>query len=210
MIKKTMILIALVFLVAACLPAQQAPADVQSQVNTAVAQTLEANNLMAEAATQTMNAQVSAASPTLAFTLTLEPTFEPILIITDTPLPPTFTSTPFPPPPPAQSTSKPYSCFVSTLSPSLYEEIKADSNFEIKWSVKNTGTRAWDSGVDVKYAGGVQMTNATRVEIPVGLQPGQSYKISLNAKAPKGTGVRQMTWIVEGQMCYAQVVITVK
>lgn len=208
--QKKMIFLALGFvLLAGCLPGQN-PQDVSSQVNTAVAQTMEANNRVAQSVDQTLTAQVPFFTATLAFTPTEEPTFEPIIIITDTPPPsPTFTNSP-PPPRVVESTPQSYSCFVTTLTPDAYEEIKAGQNFEIRWSIKNTGIKAWDAGIDLKYAGGVQMTTATRAEIPKSLAPGESYKISLNAKAPNHKGTQQMTWIVEGQLCYANVVITVK
>lgn len=205
--KKFTILLMLAILLAACAPGQSAQ-DVDSLVSTVVAQTMEANDRIEQAVNQTLTAQVPLASPTLAFTPTLVPTFEPLIIITDTPLP--ATSTPFSQPAQAQSTPQAYSCFVETRRPAYLEEIKAGSNFEIVWFVRNTGTRAWDSGIDVKYASGPKMTTPERTEIKVAMNPGDIYKISLNAKAPKNQGRHTMTWIVEGQLCYANVTITVK
>lgn len=207
MLKKSLYLMTFAVLLAACLPAQPT-VDVQSQVNTAVAQTMEANNRIAQAVEQT----VAARQPLDAPALEASATFEIVPIFTDTPLPtftpfPTNTSAPIPAPVDVQ---QPRSCFVLTIRPEYMEEIKAGSNFEIRWQVKNTGTLAWDSGVDVKYASGVKMTEKERVEISEVMDPGEIYKISITGKAPKNKGVQQMTWIVESINCYANVVIFVK
>lgn len=211
--KKLLILTTLLFVLASCAPAAQSQiepiADVQSQVNTAVAQTMEVNTQIAQAVEQTVNAQQPAFTATAELPPSAEPTFEIVTIVPDTPIPPpTFpTNTPFVAQPPVQQA---YDCFVETRSPEYLEEIKAGGNFEIKWFVRNTGTRAWDSGVDVKYASGPKMTTPERTEIKVAMNPGDVYKITLNAKAPNKPGTYTMTWIVEGQLCYANVTITVK
>lgn len=206
--KKIVVLVSLALMLTACLPAQNS-VDLESRVNTAVAQTLEARQQIEDSVAQTIAAQNSLFTPTLNVTAT----FERVRIVTDTPLPPpTFpTFTPFPtdtPGPPVEQQA--YSCFVDTRSPEYLEEIKAGGNFEIRWFVVNTGTRAWDSGLDLKYASGPKMTNPERVEISKALKPGETYKISLNGKAPNLRGIQQMTWVVQGQMCYANVAITVK
>lgn len=207
--KNITIIFLLVFVLSACLPGQSQQ-DIDSIVNTVVAQTMEANDRIEQAVNQTLTAQTPFATATLEFTATPEPTFEPLIIITDTPFPLTNTAIPFAPQSQSQPTPQAYSCFVETRFPAYGEEIKAGTNFEIRWFVRNTGTRAWDSGVDLKYASGVKMTTVERVEIKTALAPGEVYKISITGKAPKNSGVQQMTWIVEGQLCYANVVITVK
>ena len=201
--KKIMFLSLVIILLAGCLPGQT-PQDVSSQINTAVAQTMQANLEIEQMVQQ------PAFTPTAEFTATVEPTFETIIIQPDTPVP---SNTPFPTntfAPVAPVEQQPYSCFVETRSPEYLEEIQAGGNFEIKWFVRNTGTKAWTAGVDVKYASGPKMTTPERVEIKTALNPGEVYKISLNAKAPNTSGQHTMTWIVEGQLCYANVVITVK
>ncbi|MFN3490667.1 MAG: NBR1-Ig-like domain-containing protein [Anaerolineales bacterium] len=209
--KHITILLALIFILSACIPGQSQQ-DIDSVVNTVVAQTMEANARIEQAVNQTLTAQAPFATATLEFTATPEPTFEPLIIITDTPFPTlTNTSVPFVPQSQSQQpTPQPYSCYVETRLPAYREEIKAGTNFEIRWFVKNTGTRTWDAGVDLKYASGVKMTAAERVEIKSALAPGEVYKISITGKAPKNSGVQQMTWMIEGKLCYANVVIVVK
>lgn len=206
MLKKSLYLMTFAALLAACIPAQPT-ADIQSQVNTAVAQTMEANNRIAQAVEQTVAARdVSSPTPEVSAT------FETVQIFTDTPEPtftpfPTNTSAPIPAP---ANIQQPRSCFVLTLRPGYMEEIKAGASFEIRWQIKNTGTLAWDSGIDVKYASGVKFTQKERVEIGEVMDPGEIYKISITGKAPKNKGVQQMTWLVESINCYANVVIVVK
>jgi outer membrane murein-binding lipoprotein Lpp len=207
--KKILFLTLAMILLAGCLPAQT-PQDISAQVNTAVAETMQSQAEIEQMVQQTMSAQQSLFTPTAESSPTAEATFESIDIFTDTPIPPptAFPTNTFAPPAPAVQQA--YDCFVETRSPVYLEEIKAGGNFEIKWFVRNTGTNAWTSGVDVKYASGPQMTTAERVEISTALNPGDVYKISLNAKAPNKSGTHTMTWIVEGQLCYANVTITVK
>lgn len=207
--KKILVLTLVIILLAGCLPAQT-PQDLSSQVNTAVAGTMQSQAEIEQMVQQTMSAQQSIFTPTAESSPTPEPTFESVDIFTDTPIPP---PTPFPTntfAPAAPAVQQAYDCFVETRSPGYLEEIKAGGNFEIKWFVINTGTKAWTSGVDVKYASGPKMTTPERVEIKTELKPGDSYKITLNAKAPNKAGTYTMTWIVEGQLCYANVTITVK
>lgn len=206
MLKKFLLLTTFALLLAACLPSAPQPVDVQSQVNTAVAQTMEANSRIAESVALTVAAHQPLNSPTPEASAT----FEIVPIFTDTPLPtftpfPTNTSAPAP-----VNVQVPYSCFVTTVRPDYLEVIKAGSNFEIRWIVKNTGTNTWDSGVDVKFAGGTNFTDRERVEINKTMAPGDTFKISITGKAGKKTGVQQMSWIVENARCFANVAITVK
>lgn len=207
--KKIVVLILVMILLAGCVPTQN-PQDVANQVNTAVAGTMQSQAEVEQMVQLTMAAQQSTSVPTTESSPTPEPTFENVVIFTDTPIPPPTpfpTSTFLPAAPPVQ---KDYSCFVETRSPGYLEEINAGSNFEIKWIVRNTGTKAWTAGVDIKYGSGPQMTTAERVEIPVALNPDEVYKFILTGKAPNKAGTYTMSWIVEGQLCFANVTIIVK
>ena len=75
-------------------------------------------------------------------------------------------------------------------------------------TVVNNGTESWPSGYDYKYTGGTQMTTTTIVELPP-LKPGDQYEVVLDATAPSEYGNHTMTWMVQGQLCYGYVVITV-
>lgn len=208
---KMMILLALVFILAACLPGQE-PVDVQSQVNTLVAQAIETNQRqIEEAVALTVAAQQQQPStPTAADEPTPVPTDTPAelptLIFTpeNTPLPilPTATRRP------VQKAE--YACNAISRRPFDNTEFNRKAKFDIKWTIVNTGTKTWPKGIDVKYYSGPQMTNIKRVEIPVALAPNQSYIVNLDAVAPDKKGFFVMTWIVDGPMCYPYTAINVK
>lgn len=204
--KNLMIAAALVFLITACLPGQD-PAEVESQIQTAIAQTMQVNELVARNVEGTLTAMVPAATATLSVTDTPTATLEPVIIDTDTPIPPPV----FPTDPPAVAkTQPPYSCYVSTLKPKSGQEMGPGDSFEIVMIVVNTGTATWRSGVDVKHAGGSKLTGASRVQIGVAMAPGDQFKFSLTGNAPKDNGLYYMSWMVEGPICYGQVSIVVK
>lgn len=206
--KNLMIAAVLVFLITACLPGQD-PAELEAQIQTAIAQTMQVNEQVAREVEGTLTALAPVASPTPAVTDTPIPTatLESVIIDTDTPFPlPVFPSdTPAP-----ARTQPPYSCYVSTVKPKSGQQVGAGDSFDIVWIVVNTGTQSWRAGVDVKYAGGVQLTGASRVEIPVAMNPGDQYKIVLSGKAPVDKGLAYMSWKVDGPICYGQVTIDVK
>jgi hypothetical protein len=214
MYKTLIVLISTAFLATACLPGQS-PQEVQAQVETAVAQTMEAQQQIADSVALTVQAQQGGvqASPTAdaAFTPTLTST--PILFPTLTPIVATVTPIPVSSGGGGGGGSVPkdaYSCDIIHQRPYDWSEIIHGGDFDIKWTILNTGTKTWDSGVDVKYFSGAQMTTVTRVEIPKAMAPGDQYDIVLDATAPNETGKQVMTWAVDGQYCYPYVAIIVK
>lgn len=208
--KPMIVLISLAFLVAACLPGQS-PQDVQGQVETAVAQTMQAQQQIENSVAQTVQAQNALASPTATLVPSLTST--PILFPTLTPI--VATVTPITVPSGNGSgggggvSKAQYACDIIHQRPFDNSEIIHGGNFQIKWTILNTGTKTWDPGVDVKYLSGPQMTTVNRVEIPVAMKPGDQYAIALNATAPEEKGFQVMTWVVDGKYCYPYVAINV-
>lgn len=209
------VLIVLMVVLTACAPAQSAE-DIQAKIDTAVAQTMEAERQVAEMVAQTVAAQAPLATPTLVAEV-VQPTPTAIVLPTFTALP---TVTSLPPAAPQSvsssgggSVSIPdplYSCEVINRRPLDLTEIRHGDSFDIKWTIVNTGTRTWDAGIDVKYWSGPKMTTATVIEIPKQMKPNDTYQIVMDATAPAETGRQVMTWAVDGQMCYPYVAITVK
>lgn len=213
-IQLTVIMLTLASFIGACLPvaasAQQNPQaqntqslqDTQSQIGTAVAQTVEAQNQIGTSVALTLAAQ---ASPTFVATSTplTIPTFTPFVVPSATPRPSTGGGG-------GTSSGKyEYACDIISRRPFDNSEILHGQNFDIKWTIKNTGTKSWDSGMDVKYFSGPKMTSVTIVEIPVVMKPNDTYQIVLDANAPLETGFQVMTWIVQGQLCYPYVALMV-
>lgn len=200
------ILLMLVVFATACLPAapaqpQQAQStptlDNKSQINTAVAQTIQAQNEIATAVALTTQAQYTATpSPTL-FSI---PTLTPFVILTPTKKPSGG----------GGASSKPaYACDIIRVRPRAYAKFNRGQEFDIKLTVVNQGTRAWNQGYDLKYAGGSKMTTVTRFELPA-MAPGAKREVIFDANAPMERGTHTMTWTIEGRLCFGYVTIVVK
>jgi hypothetical protein len=210
---KMMIPVALVFVLAACLPGQ-APVDVEPIVNTAVAQAMETSQSQIEQSValtvaaqqaQATSTAIEEATPTTE--ASLDPTstpFElPTLVPTDTPAPTAAANkAPYVPPQ--------YACKTVSNQPKDNTEFLRGKVFYIKWTIVNTGSKTWSKGVDVKYYSGPKMTDILRVEIPKEIKPNEKYVVTLKAKAPDKRGFHVMTWTLDGQMCYPYVAIYAK
>lgn len=206
MLKKMLFLTVLAVMLAACLPSQQPTADVQSQINTAIAGTMQVKEEINKAVEETVSAmQVAQATEpqngvdsaiALQAADTPTPTAVPFII-------PTFTPT-FKPIPPK------YACSAVTLKPKTNELFPGGIAIDIKWRITNTGTATWYDSVDVKYVGGANFADFNRIEIGKGLKPGESVVVEVDATTPKKGGSYFMSWLVDGPMCYAYVTIKVK
>jgi hypothetical protein len=172
--------------------------DTQSQINTAVAQTIEAQNQIATAVALTTEAQYTATPTATLFTI---PTVTPFIVPTSTTRPSGGGG--------GAPVKPDYACDIIRLRPTAYTEINRGQDFDIKMTVVNTGTRAWYQGYDLKYAGGTVMSATTHIELPA-MEPGDKYEMVLDAAAPTERGDHTMTWMVEGRLCFGYVTITVK
>jgi hypothetical protein len=203
--KPVIIFAAIILLLTACVPAQAAE-DVQGQVETAVALTVAAQDQIATSVALTVAAQNPTATSTATFTPTsVIPTITPV-IPTVTPLPPPSGSGNGGVPPKAD-----FSCDVIHARPFDNSEFNPGADFDIKWTILNTGTKSWYQGFDVKYLSGPNMTTTgiTRLQLPA-MDPGDQYDIVFDAKAPMEKGFHVMTWVVDGPTCYPYVAIIVK
>jgi hypothetical protein len=204
-------------LLVACAPGAPAPSseEIAALIDTAVAMTVEAQGQIAESVALTVAAQQTEQAALMA-TPTLTPTALPTL----TPILPT--ATPFVIKPSGggggggggggTSPKADYACDVITKPFPDYVEFNKNAEFDIKWTIVNTGRLAIPAGNDVMYVDGPNMTKngATFVEIPVELKPGDTYTIIFDAVAPSGKGKHLMRWKLEGGICWPYVAITVK
>jgi len=202
---------AVVFLLAGCFPATQAPtqdpSDIEHQVATSVALTVAAQNT-----------QTAAAEPVEPpATNTPLPTQTEVGVPTETPIIPT--ATPFEIVPPTTVPSgggsggsvvkAEISCDAISRKPRDNTIFKPNTKFDIKWTLINTGTKSWPAGWDLKYFSGPQMANITRIELPA-MDPGDKYEVDLDGTAPDKEGFAVMTWTIDGQICYPYVAIIVE
>jgi len=203
-----------ILLLAACAPAPaptQDPAEIQQQIQESVALTVAAQNaaaeqnqaVVAESTNTPLPTQTEAAPPSPT---PVEPTATPFTVV-----PPTLT--------PISGgggggggvavTPMEYDCTSRDRTPLDNTVFKPNKEFDIRWTIVNTGTKAWPAGLDVKYYSGPQMSTTTFVELPA-MAPGDTYEVILDAFAPQKRGFHVMTWTVEGQLCFPYVAINVE
>jgi len=198
-------------LITACAPAPaptQEPAEIQQQIQDAVAATVAAQEAEAEAAQPVMAEPTNTPLPTQ--TEAGPPTATPII--------PTATPFTVVPPTVAPSTGGgggvvvtplDYDCTSRDRRPYDNTYFKSNKEFDIKWTIVNTGTKSWPAGMDVKYFSGEKLTATTFVELPA-MAPGDTYDVILDGVAPQKQGFYVMTWTVEGQLCFPYTAIIVE
>jgi hypothetical protein len=206
--KTVIILAAFMLVLTACAPGASAAGDTQSDIETAVALTVGAQNQIGTSVALTVAAQnpTGTATPTVSPTGLVPPTLTPII--------PTITPIVVTPPTASGGGVRPkpqFACDVIHQRPFDNSEFNPGADFDIKWTILNTGTETWYQGFDVKYLSGPNMTTTgiTRIELPE-MKPNAQYDIVFDAKAPMQKGFHVMTWLVDGPTCYPYVAIIVK
>lgn len=206
-------LLAGILLLAACAPAPaptQDPAELQDQIQEAVALTVAAQDALTE------QAQASIPDPT---NTPLPTQTEAGVLPSPTPVLPT--ATPFVVVPPTVTPGSgggggsvtvvrpDFACTSRDRRPFDNTVFNRNKEFDIRWTIVNTGTKAWPAGKDVKYFSGPQMSPTTIVELPA-MAPGDTHVVILDAFAPAARGFHVMTYVVEGALCYPYVAINVE
>jgi hypothetical protein len=102
-----------------------------------------------------------------------------------------------------------YACNAINRRPFDYQVFKPNDDFDVRWTIVNTGRRTMAAGLDLKFSAGTQFISVDRVELPE-LDPGEEYTIDFDAVAPGQPGNYIMTYIVEGGLCYPYAAITVE
>jgi hypothetical protein len=206
-------LLAGILLLAACAPAPaptQDPAEIQDQIQDAVALTVAAQNALTEQAQALIPDPTNTPLPTqteagvVPSPTAVLPTATPFVVV-----PPTLT--------PGSggggggvTVVRPdFACTSRDRQPLDNTVFKRNKEFDIRWTIVNTGTKAWPAGKDVKYYSGPKMSPDTIVELPA-MAPGDTYEVILDAFAPTERGFQVMTYVVEGQLCFPYVAIIVE
>lgn len=208
--KAVMIALALAAVLSACAPAAQTnPQQVLSDVGTSVAMTVEAQNGISTAAAASLTAQAPQATPTLV------PTLVPLSL--PTAVPALATATPFVVVPPSgggsggstgSSGTVDYACTWTSSPPDL-TRYKPGDDFDVKFTITNSGAKTWVAGKDFTFIGDTLFTTVSFVELPE-LKPGHYLSFTFDAKAPMDRGRYAEQWKVQGiPGCYPLVVIIV-
>lgn len=195
-------------LLTACAPAAPAatqdPALVQQLVEQSVALTVAAQTVQTLEAQALIPAATNTPLPTQTEVAPALPSATPFVIV-----PPTNTAVVVSNSGGGFPVVKPdYDCTVTVQKPLDNAVFKPNKDFDITWTIVNTGTKNIRAGTDLKYYSGPEMTVVTVLELPL-LKPGEKYKVVLDAKSPKKEGLQVMTWVVEGQLCFPHIAIEV-
>ncbi|MDA8113490.1 MAG: NBR1-Ig-like domain-containing protein [Acidithiobacillus sp.] len=164
---------------------QQIPTSVPGIIDTIVAQTAAA------AATQT--------AALIPPTLMPSPTPFPTRTVSVTPINtatfifrfPTSANTPIPVP--ANGL-----CSRVSQTPANSTHFASGTSFNVNWTVKNTGDRAWNhTTVDIVYISGSKLSPVLRYDTAADTNVGSSYIVFVPMKAPSAAGTYSMTWALE-------------
>jgi hypothetical protein len=111
-----------------------------------------------------------------------------------------------------------YACDIIEQRPRDDTVFRRKEDFDVRWTIVNTGTHRWEEGTYLEYQSGPEMTEETRVDLPR-LRPGEEYEVILDAAAPDELDRQIMVWAVQGPgavkdsfywMCYPYVRIIVE
>jgi hypothetical protein len=198
---------ALLFLLSACAPAQPttSASDIANQVDTAVALTVAAQNAQTQAAQSLVPAATNTTLPTQTPALPVPPTDTPTAIV----LPTATTAASSGGGGGGSTTQAQYACNPWPRKPADGTIFRPNDEFDIKWTIVNTGTKTMQAGLDVKFTSGTKLTSTTRFELPE-LKPGDQYVMEMDAVAPEKEGNYTMAWMVDGGLCYPYTNIVVE
>jgi hypothetical protein len=206
-------------LLVACAPGEELPSpeEIEAAINTAVAQTMEAEGKIATSVAMTVTAREAEAARALP---TDTPTPIPPLP-TLTPVLPT--ATPFTVAPSSGggggggggTTSYEYSCDIIRQRPRDNTEYKRKHTFDVSFVILNNGTATWPAGKDVTLT--QDLGNA--LGIPIGtvvlqlgeMKPGDTSAVigPFDAAAPDEAGFYVINFKVEGGFCWPYVAFKV-
>jgi hypothetical protein len=179
-------------------PTGPGPDEMKGQISTSVALTVSARE----------TEQVINSSPTPQASDTPTP------FLTSTLAFPTLTPYPSPTLPISGGTvasPSPYDCVMMNKTPIDYTVFKPNKDFDVKFSLWNTGTKSWDAGADLMYDSGENMLTANTIYELAAVAPGKTVgPFIFDAKTPKKEGTYKMVFKVQGGYCYPYILIVVK
>ncbi|HEX8992829.1 MAG TPA: NBR1-Ig-like domain-containing protein [Anaerolineales bacterium] len=178
------------------------PPPVPGAVNTIVVLTAEA------AGTQT----AAAIPPTWTPTFTPSPTRTPT--ITPSPTPTflffVFTRTSVPQSATAGAPGD-YQCSLTGQTPADGTTFSKGESFQTTWTVKNTGSVAWDTNtVDFAYVSGTNFASIKLADLPKSVAIGKSIGLRITMTAPSTSGSYQTTWgLQQGNNRFCKVTLSI-
>ncbi len=157
-------------------------------------------------------------TPTESATETLRPSSTPLPTNTAFILPtatitltPTATETETPT---VSPTSEAYQCSIVSAFPEPNHQFPPGGDFDGRWTLKNTGTQTWESGVDLVYISGTKFqTRGDAVDLPSIVDPSNSVEVIVDMLAPHEPGTYETNWALRkdgNYFCNLRLVIKVK
>jgi len=215
-LRLTFALLAITLLVA-CAPGEEPPSpeEIEAAINTAVAQTIEAEGQIAASVEMTVAARETEAARALP-TATLVPPTQ--LLPTLTPVLPT--ATPFAVVPPSGgsggsgggTTTYENACDIIRQRPRDNTEFLRSHTFDVSFAIKNTGTSTWLAGKDLILLGnpGNTLIAPPGIIQLTEIEPGEIFEVGpFDAVAPDEPGHYVIDFKLEGGFCYPYVAFNV-
>ena len=183
------------------LPPTLSAEDMQATVNAAATISIQtiAANLTSTALALPTDTPEPSATPTLRPSSTVAPTNTPPAA-TVTPIitrAPTRTHTPVQSPTNTQQpTSEGYNCTIMAVSPAADTVIGAGNDFDVRWTLKNSGSQTWDNAdVDYRWYSGDKLHTGNDIyDMAADVAPNATVDIVIDVKAPTTVGTYGATW----------------
>lgn len=110
---------------------------------------------------------------------------------------------------------KEYACSVVSQSPKDWAKMKPRQDFDMRWTVLNTGSKTWTTnGTDYKYIRGAQLhTKGNAFDMPKNVAADGKIALYVDMMAPKNKGTYVSYWgLANGSshFCQFYLIITVK
>jgi hypothetical protein len=168
-------------------------------------------NTVRTSAAMTVIANLTLTAPTLTSTPTITLTSTGTSVPSNTPLPSATATVTFIP---RTQTPTPtaYECSITSTSPTANTNFAANTDFDAVWVVKNIGTQKWISNdIDIHYFSGTRLQKTVDVvDLGNDVASGESYKITIDMRAPADIGTYTTTWvIVKGDQVICNLPLTI-
>jgi hypothetical protein len=171
----------------------------------------------AAASAQTALASTQTAAANTA-TATASPTPIPSKTPTLTPSPsPTFifvlaSLTPTPITPTLEPPSTTYACQLTDQTPADGAVVAPGVDFEVTWTVRNTGVQTWDSNnTDFIFLSGAKLSKAKVADLPQSVTSGGTIDLKLTLSSPVDSGTYKTAWTLRsGNTEFCKLTLTIK
>jgi hypothetical protein len=85
-------------------------------------------------------------------------------------------------------------------------------DFEVTWTVVNTGVQSWDSNnTDFIYLSGSKLSKAKAADLPQSVTSGGSIDLKLTMSAPVDSGTYKTAWTLRsGNISFCKLTLTIR